>query len=199
MLMAGLLSIVTVTAACGSSGGSATADTVVIAQQRPVSVTGTALAPQPEDPTAVDPAVGVKAPTLEGATFDGTPVKITPGTDGNLMVVFLAHWCPHCQKELPRLVEWINSGAAPKDLKIVAVATATTDQRPNYPPSTWITREGWTNPVMADSDTQAAAQAYGLTSFPFFVLVKADGTVALRDSGEKEIADVAAMVTKALG
>ena len=37
---------------------------------------------------------------------------------------------------------------------------------------------------MADSKDQAAAAAYGLKSYPYFVLVKADGTVAARASSE---------------
>ncbi len=38
--------------------------------------------------------------------------------------------------------------------------------------------------MLADSPTGTAAGAYGLTSFPYFVLVNPDGTVAGRGSGE---------------
>ena len=37
---------------------------------------------------------------------------------------------------------------------------------------------------MADSRDGTAAKAYGLTAYPYFVLVNADGTVAGRGSGE---------------
>jgi hypothetical protein len=69
-------------------------------------------------------------------------------------------------------------------VKVSAVATGTNDQADNYPPSAWLEREDWPFPVMADSPDGTAAKAYGLTSYPYFVLVNADGTVAGRGSGE---------------
>ena len=47
----------------------------------------------------------------------------------------------------------------------------------------WLAREGWTAPVITDPDGSVAS-AYGLTAFPFFVFVNADGTVAARATGE---------------
>ena len=69
-----------------------------------------------------------------GKDYDGNPVTITPGEDGPLMLVFLAHWCPHCNAEIPVLQEWEASGAIPEDLSIVGVSTAVVRDRPNYPP-----------------------------------------------------------------
>jgi thioredoxin-related protein len=37
---------------------------------------------------------------------------------------------------------------------------------------------------MADSDTYAAAAAYGLSSYPYFVVLDANGKVVQRASGE---------------
>jgi hypothetical protein len=84
---------------------------------------------------------------------------------------------------VPKLVELAKAGVF-DGVKVSAVATGTVD-RPdsNYPPSAWLKGEDWTFPVLADSPTGTAAQAYGLTSYPFFVLVNADGTVAGRGSG----------------
>ena len=62
------------------------------------------------------------------ANLDGTPIDITPG-GAPKMVVFLAHWCPHCNREIPRLIEWQQSGAVPDGLKVVGVATAVADFR----------------------------------------------------------------------
>jgi thioredoxin-related protein len=39
-------------------------------------------------------------------------------------------------------------------------------------------------PVLADSSSDQAAAAFGLSSFPYFVFVNADGTVSSRVSGE---------------
>ena len=47
-----------------------------------------------------DVSVGLTAPTVEGADWEGNPVTIEP--DGTpKILVFLAHWCPHCQAEVP--------------------------------------------------------------------------------------------------
>ena len=53
----------------------------------------------PYDATlAEDPAVGMTIPTVTGTDFDGNDITIT-GDDGKAkVIVFVAHWCPHCQK-----------------------------------------------------------------------------------------------------
>ena len=43
---------------------------------------------------------------------------------------------------------------------------------------------GLTAPVLADDAQGSAASAYGLSAFPFFTAVSADGKVVARDSGE---------------
>jgi thiol-disulfide isomerase/thioredoxin len=151
-----------------------------VEQTRPVAVEGDVLPPRAEGD---DPAIGSVAPAVDGASFDGTPVTI--GDDGRPKVlVFLAHWCPHCQRTVPFLADWFEANGLPDDVDVYGVATSTSSDRPNYPPSTWLTREGWTPPTLADDDSSTAAQAYGLTSFPFFVVIGADGQVVARGSGE---------------
>ena len=45
------------------------------------------------------------------------------------------------------------------------------------------TGEGWTAPVLVDTDGSIAPR-YGLTAFPYWVAVDADGRVAWRGTGE---------------
>jgi thioredoxin-related protein len=66
----------------------------------------------------------------------------------------------------------------------------------NYPPQTWLEHEHWPTPVMADDDKQTAAQALGLTGFPYFVFVDAQGKVVSRSSGEMPIDQFRATVDK---
>lgn len=133
---------------------------------------------------ANDAAVGQPAPELNGLSYTGEPVEIF--FDGRPKVVaFLAHWCPHCQEELPQMVEWLDAGGLRDDVDLYVVATAVTQQRPNFPPSAWFEREGLTGvPVMMDSNEGTAAEAFGLNAFPYWVVLDADGTVALRLSGQ---------------
>jgi thiol-disulfide isomerase/thioredoxin len=107
------------------------------------------------------------------------------------MVLFVAHWCPHCRREVPLISKWINSGKAPKDVEIVTVATGTKSDYPNYPPSKWLRDAKWAPPVLADSKTYTAANAFGLSEYPYFVLLRPDGKVAARTSGEIPIVDLA--------
>lgn len=139
--------------------------------------------PLPELPSqGQDPAVGMTMPTLRGASQEGEAMTIGPEGPAKI-IVYLAHWCPHCQAEVPVVQDWVDGGNLPDDVELVSVSTAIDERRPNYPPEEWLEREGWTAPVLVDGDG-SAAQASGLSGFPFFVAVDADGTVAGRASGE---------------
>jgi thiol-disulfide isomerase/thioredoxin len=99
------------------------------------------------------------------------------------MIVFGAHWCPHCQKEFPEIVDWMDAGGN-KGVTVIAVPTGTNPQAPNYPPSSWLQRIGWKGEVLVDDKNSTAAQAYGLQAYPMVVYVGADGKVKMRTEGE---------------
>jgi thiol-disulfide isomerase/thioredoxin len=122
-------------------------------------------------------------PTVTGKSFDGTPVTIEPNGSPQ-MLMFVAHWCPHCQREVPIVSEWLKQGGLPASVKLTTVATGTSSSAPNYPPSAWLEKNDWPSPIMADSDAFDAATAFGLESYPYFVWVDADGKVVARASGE---------------
>lgn len=165
-------------------------------ENQPVSVVGSPL-PQFSNPRE-DPAVGQNAPSLTGLSFDGSPVSVTPGDGRAHMIVFLAHWCPHCNAEVPRLVKWYESGNVPEGLDVVGVSTAVASDRPNYPPSEWTRATGWPWKMMADSTAMEAAAAYGVSGFPYFAIVGEDGKVKVRVSGEVELDVLEKIVAAAL-
>jgi thiol-disulfide isomerase/thioredoxin len=132
-----------------------------------------------------DTAVGMTAPTLESVNFAGKPARAGGATGSPYALVFLAHWCPHCQAEVPVLVDLARGGQI-AGVDVVGIPTGTTDQAPNYPPSEWLSREDWPFPVLLDTANRKAAAAYGLTGYPYFVFVDAQGEVAGRTSGEIE-------------
>jgi len=147
--------------------------------------TGQLLAPPDQDP-----AVGIPIPTLTGESFDGSEVVIGADDGTPKMVVFLAHWCPHCQAEVPAMQEWIDSGNVPEGLEIYSVITGVDSSKPNYPPSSWISGAGWEPEALLDDDAQSAATSWGLTGFPYFVMVDADGNVWQRGSGEIPVSEL---------
>jgi thiol-disulfide isomerase/thioredoxin len=163
-----------------------------IEQTRPVTIDGEPLPELTDSPT--DPAVGQTAPTLTGAGFDGTPISVAPGNP--TVLVFLAHWCPHCQREVPVLTEWAGQGGVPDGVDVIGIATATNADRPNYPPSQWLQREQFPFPVIADNETYDAATAFGLSGFPFFVVLDSEGKVVERASGELDPTTLTAMLAE---
>ncbi|MGI8938357.1 MAG: TlpA family protein disulfide reductase [Iamia sp.] len=75
-----------------------------------VTAEGEPLAPYVAD--SADPAIGQVAPTLTGIDPAGDPVTIDPGAEGPMVIAFVAHWCPHCQAEVPRLVDLADEAAS---------------------------------------------------------------------------------------
>jgi cytochrome c biogenesis protein CcmG, thiol:disulfide interchange protein DsbE len=148
---------------------------------RQLTVTGPPLEPIPA--SGADPAVGQVIPTLGGRGLDGSRVSIGPDRGAQAIVV-LAHWCPHCQAEVPVLVDWLARNDPAAGLSVVALSTSIDPVRPNYPPSAWLAREGWPQPTLVDDAGSSGLAALGITTFPSFVFVNADGTVAARMTGE---------------
>lgn len=178
----------------GTTGGASSE----LNETQTVGIVGELLPPYTGESGGTDDAVGLLIPEVTGASFDGEPVAIKQ--DGKPKVLmFLAHWCPHCQKEVPVITDWIKSKGSPEGVELISVSTGTFKERPNYPPSKWLEREGWQLPVLADDSEGTTARAYGLSAFPFFVAVDADGKVVARASGELTIEQLEDLVTKARG
>lgn len=144
-----------------------------------------------------DPAIGATIPTITGKSFDGSKIVIKPGKPQLIAVV--AHWCPHCQAEVPLLVEWMDSGVIPDDVEVVAVSTAAEEAKGNFPPASWLQKEGWTPPVLVDTPKQAVMNSLGVSGFPTLIAVDADGKVTKRGSGELTEAQVKELAESALG
>ncbi len=156
-----------------------------VPQTAPAEAIGVGLPALPAN--GEDPAVGTAAPAISAQTLDGD--RVTLEADGTARVLgFFAHWCSHCQAELPRTAEWLNANTVPDGVEVVAISTAVDPGRGNYPPSAWFAEEEWPATVLLDSDDDSLSVGFGLTGFPFWVVVDADGNVAGRASGEIDVA-----------
>jgi thiol-disulfide isomerase/thioredoxin len=150
-------------------------------------ITGDALPLLPEGSS--DPALGQVAPEVTGTDFDNAEVSIAH--DGNAKIVlFLAHWCPHCQREVPIVQDWLDSAPLPDNVELISVTTSISSTRDNYPPSAWLDREGWSSPVLRDDESSSVSNAYGLTAFPYWVFLAGDGTVLARVTGGIAVSDL---------
>jgi thiol-disulfide isomerase/thioredoxin len=148
-----------------------------------VKVQGAKLPASDEIGSPDDPAIGKTAPTLKGRSLTGK--KVTLGNDGTpRIMIFLSHSCPHCQVEVPVIVDLAKDGKL-DGVEVQTVTTNTSEDLPNYPPSEWLEDEDWPfEPVLADDAKLRAFFGLGGESFPYFVLIDADGKVVARASGE---------------
>lgn len=165
------------------SGGTSTAGDHPDLQGAPV-VTGHNLTPLVAG--QADTEAGSPVPEVQGADFDGTPVSIENNGKAKL-IIFLAHWCPNCQAEVPEVVDWLAQNEVPGDVEILAVATSISRTRANFPPSDWLDREDWPVPVILDSSSSAVGIAFGVSAFPIWAMVDADGNLVTRISGAGQV------------
>jgi cytochrome c biogenesis protein CcmG/thiol:disulfide interchange protein DsbE len=180
-----LIAVIAVVASSGGDDGSSSGGSGTGHEYGPVKVTGD---PLPRYAAGgQDPAVGDTIPTVAGENFSGTPLTIAPDGKAQL-VVFLAHWCPHCNAEAPKLAEYLrDNGGVPADVTLTLVATGSQDTAPNWPPSQWVKDMDLGGvPVLVDDREGTAAGAFGLSAYPFIVAVDSDGKVVDRRSGEQE-------------
>lgn len=193
----GAIALVVVIGIAIAAGGGDSSDSTLPADAPafgPVVVEGT---PLPTLGEGADPAVGAPAPTAEGLGPDDEPTTVgQPGEP--TLVVFLAHWRPHCQAELPRQVDLMADGSL-DGVRMVAVLTGTDAKAPNFPPVAWLEREGWAGEVLLDDDELTAATAFGRSGYPFLVALDADGTVVDRRSGERTPEEILAIAAAARG
>ncbi|HLF61649.1 MAG TPA: TlpA disulfide reductase family protein [Acidimicrobiia bacterium] len=130
-----------------------------------------------------DAAVGLTAAAVSGSDWKGNQYSIT--ADGRpKLLVLLAHWCPHCQNEVPVIQQWINDGGLPEGVDMYSLTVFTDQLRPNWPPQDWLEAEGWTLPVIMDDEIGTAAAAYGMASTPMYVVLDGDNKVVQRIAGE---------------
>lgn len=163
----------------------------------PVEVTGQPL-PFMGDPSGGDAALGVAAPQVTGEDFEGNTVAIE--ADGRpKIVIFLAHWCPHCQAEVPLVQDWIDSGGSPADVDLYSATIFTDHLRPNWSPQEWLEAEGWTPPVIKDDESSSIATAYGVRGTPAYIVLDGNNVNLGRFSGQVGVAGLEEMVELARG
>ncbi len=160
-----------------------------------VTITGQSL---PRFGDAPDPAVGLVAPTVAGVSFDGSPVTIEP-SDKYTVIMFLAHWCQHCQDEVDELGPYYADTPLPENVDVIVVSTSVDEKRPNYPPSEWLTPAAWPTPAIIDTADSAIGSAFGLNAFPFWTILDPDGVVLARTAGSLPLETVEGLFVNLAG
>jgi len=146
-------------------------------------------------------AIGDQIAEIESIGFDEQAVSISPDDGRAKFVIFVAHWCPHCQSEVPRLVEWLRDGKKPDDLDVYMVSTFVDGTNQNFPPQAWLADEGVFDEditVLLDTSKSEIADNFGLNTVPSLALVTADGALIQREStllSGKVLDELAARIT----
>lgn len=186
ILFLGILALVVLAATGGSNDGQVAGSGPIdfggddVAEVNDVTVSGETL--QPLLPGEDDPAVGTRAPIVTATSLaNGNEITLSEGKAR--VIGFFAHWCPHCQDELPELTSWLAANDLPPNTEFIAVSTAVDEGRGNYPPSAWFTAENFTSPVLVDDAQGTLLGAFGFGGFPAFVAIDSSGTVVARAGG----------------
>ncbi|MDO8364234.1 MAG: TlpA disulfide reductase family protein [Actinomycetota bacterium] len=142
----------------------------------------------------LDPAVGTPAPAF--TTTDG-PFTV----DSPTLLLFAAHWCPHCNAEIPRVLAALEAGQL-RGARVVLVSTADAGAAANFPPTAWLQGLGWTEEVVfdispGDGSAGQLATAFGAPGWPYAVMLNADGLVTARAVGEMTADQLAALAATA--
>jgi len=126
-------------------------------------------------------ARGLDAPIFSGPNENSEIVTLEKNGNAKVLL-FLAHWCGFCQKEVPIVQEYIDIIGIPQGVEIIAVATSIDRSRDNYPPHDWLKNEGWSEIQIYDIDRDIGT-AYGVNSFPYWVFLDKDLKVVARRTG----------------
>ena len=129
-----------------------------------------------------DSALGWAAPEVKGVGLDGEEIYIG-GEGSTTLIMVLAHWCPHCRNEVRELAPFLNETDSLNRVRMVTLLTSINDERANFPPHTWLDLEKWPVPSIVDTHSSQIATAYGISSFPFFIVINDKGEIALRIPG----------------
>ena len=126
-------------------------------------------------------ALGLAAPTFSAPDQNSEIFNLEKNGNSKALL-FLAHWCPHCQREVPVVQRFIDSNGVPPGIDVIAVATSIDRGRDNYPPQEWLERERWSETQIYDLDREIG-EAYGLNAFPYWVFLDKDLNVIARRTG----------------
>ncbi len=146
------------------------------------------------DPSkGVDSASGKISPKIDYKLDN--KISITYPENSPTILLFVAHWCPHCQEELPEVIKWIETeDIITKGVKIVLIVTGIDSTKQNYPPDEWLFNEQWKYPVIYDDNQNSIAEHFGVKYFPSWVFTENDGLIAFTHAGRIGIEELTQLI-----
>ena len=138
-----------------------------------------------------DAALGMVLGEVAGIEYyTETEMTVNPADGTARAWLIWAHWCPHCQRELPPLSDWYGENADQyPNVELISVTSSIDPARGN-PLEPYLDELQLPFPVIVDPDLTLAEQ-FGLSAYPFWVFTAGDGSTLLRIAGFLEIDQVA--------
>ncbi len=138
-----------------------------------------------------DAALGMVLGEVAGIEYyTETEMTVNPADGTARAWLIWAHWCPHCQRELPPLSDWYAENADQyPNVELISVTSSIDPARGN-PLEPYLDELQLPFPVIVDPDLTLAEQ-FGLSAYPFWVFTAGDGSTLLRIAGFLEIDQVA--------
>jgi thiol-disulfide isomerase/thioredoxin len=149
---------------------------------------------------------GTKAPDFSLHTSTGELVRLSDFRGRTVLLEFFATWCPHCQAEVPHLMQLFS--ALPRDrFAFVSVNADSEDAASIYAFHRYF---GIPWPTLLDPGARAGSfsrggsagpvtEAFGVALYPTFYIIDAKGRVAWRGDREKPDALLLQELTHASG
>jgi len=130
-----------------------------------------------QDPMGL--AVGAKAPGAMVQTLDGKRVDLASYLGkGPVVLEFWALWCGNCKELEPQLLSLVKKYAGKVTFVSVAVSVNESPERVQR----YITKYGFTHPVLFDADG-AATDAYAVPATSYVVVVDRAGKIVYTGLG----------------
>jgi len=138
-----------------------------------------------------DAALGMVLGEVSGFEYySETEMNIDPSDGTARAWLIWAHWCPHCQRELPPLSDWYTENAdLYPNVELISITSSIDPARGN-PLEPYLDELQLPFPAILDPDL-ALAEQFGLSAYPFWVFTAGDGTTLLRIAGFVEIDQIA--------
>jgi thiol-disulfide isomerase/thioredoxin len=86
------------------------------------TISGDAL-PEYAGENDINISVGLQAPSFSGPDQNSEIISLEKNGKSKILL-FLAHWCPHCQAEVPVVQEYIDTFGLPADVEVIGILTS---------------------------------------------------------------------------
>jgi len=134
--------------------------------------------------SGLDSASGKNSPIIK-FKVPGDDIYVNYPGKSPTIFIFVAHWCPYCQEEIPEVIKWIEEDQIiQKGVNVVLIATSSDSGKSNYPPDEWLFNEKWQYPVIYDDANNQIANHFGVSYFPSWVFTENDGVIAFTHAGK---------------